>query len=728
MRTIWRLFTIDFSSLFKNTVAGIIVLGLVFLPSIFSWYNILACWNVFDNTGNLTVAVANSDKGYESDLVPIKINVGENVESALRANDQLNWVFVDEDEAIDGAMSGKYYAAVVIPPSFSQDMMTFYSNDVEHAKILYYTNEKKSAVAPKVTDQGADRVSYQINATFIETLSEIGLNIAQGVQKYADETNMSGHIGSLSNTVESASDDMDQAARVLRSYSALITSTRDLLTSSAALVNQAQGSVDAIRNNAGQGEQDVANVAQAVQVATSSLNDALAIASSGYDKIDRAIDSARDSSGNLTRESAQIMRDSAASIDAQIATEQAILSQLEQIADVVDPGHVSPIRTAIAQLSSSIDMQQSYRDKLLSAASGVEAGEQNAEGIYQEAKSYSQQAKNALAESSVDFENNIKPQLDELTVQVSAAAGRIDSNAQVLREAADSLAGGADSAAGKLDATKVKLDSCAEKLEQGSMKLKGFSGDLRNALKDNNIAQLKEILGSDSSVLANALASPVVLDRHEVFPADNFGSQMAPLYTVLALWIGSLLLVVAIKVGVSEETRNKLGNPTLSQLFLGRFGIFALLSFMQTTVMGLGNWLFLGVQVDNPLLFMLCFWISGLVFTFIIYSLVVSFANLGKALGVLLLILQVTSAGGSFPLQLLPPVFQVISPYVPATHVINAMRAAMMGVYQNDFWIEMGELMLFVVPMAILGLALRRPLINFLNAYIARVENSKLVN
>ena len=111
MRNVFKLFSYDIKHLFGNAVTVVIVLGLVFLPSIFTWYNVIACWNVFDNTGNLKVAVANSDEGYQSDLLPTKINVGDSVESALRANDQLDWVFTDEEDAIDGARSGKYYAA-----------------------------------------------------------------------------------------------------------------------------------------------------------------------------------------------------------------------------------------------------------------------------------------------------------------------------------------------------------------------------------------------------------------------------------------------------------------------------------------------------------------------------------------------------------------------------------------------------------------------------------------
>ena len=142
MSNVWHLFRGDMRRLFSNAMNIIITVGLVVMPSIFAWYNIIACWNVFDNTGNLTVAVANVDDGYESDLVPLRVNIGEQVVSALRANDEIDWTFTTEEDAVDGARSGRYYAAVVIPHDVSRDMLTFYSDDVQHAKIVYYANEK----------------------------------------------------------------------------------------------------------------------------------------------------------------------------------------------------------------------------------------------------------------------------------------------------------------------------------------------------------------------------------------------------------------------------------------------------------------------------------------------------------------------------------------------------------------------------------------------------------
>ena len=194
MNNVWRLFRFDLGRLKANVMSIIITLGLVLVPSLFAWYNIIACWNVFDNTGNLTVAVANTDEGYQSDLIPLRINIGDQVVSALRANDQIDWQFTDENDAIDGARSGRYYAAVVIPKSFSRDMLTFYTGDAGHADIVYYANEKKSAIAPKITDQGADSVSYQVNAVFAQTLSEVSLSLAESLSSFADEDDWDGRI------------------------------------------------------------------------------------------------------------------------------------------------------------------------------------------------------------------------------------------------------------------------------------------------------------------------------------------------------------------------------------------------------------------------------------------------------------------------------------------------------------------------------------------------------
>lgn len=140
----------------RNVMASIVLFGLVIIPSLFTWFNVIASWDPFANTSNLKVAVASTDAGFQSDLMPIPINVGEQVLSELRANDGLDWVITTKDDAIDGTKSGAYYAAIVLPPSFSSDMLTFYADGADRTSITFYTNEKKNALAPKITEQGAE--------------------------------------------------------------------------------------------------------------------------------------------------------------------------------------------------------------------------------------------------------------------------------------------------------------------------------------------------------------------------------------------------------------------------------------------------------------------------------------------------------------------------------------------------------------------------------------------
>ena len=730
MRMIRQLFKDDMKRIFGNLVSLIIVLGLVLLPSIFSWYNVLACWDVFQNTGNLKVAVVNNDEGYQSDLVPLKVNMGEQVVSSLRANEQMDWVFTDEDDAIDGACSGKYYAAVVIPQSFSKDMMTFYSDDADHAKLLYYSNEKKNVVAPKLTDQGADKASNMVNEAFSETLAEVGLNVASSLMRYADTSDANGQLGVLANHVDTLGSQMSQASKMLNSYSQVLGATQQLVVGSADLLGQAGGSASEVLESANQAKDSVSSITDAMKDANSSLGEAISNAAAGYDGVFDSLDQAFDSTSVVAGDAANELNNRADDVDNLASRFYTIADKVDELSKMyeeIDPDQAANLNVFVGQLRDTAKAQSDLANNMRSAAGNINSSTEDAQAKHEEAKELASKAKSSINELSDEYNNSIRPQLDDLSEKIASMSGTLASSASDLGSMGNELQGSAGSLSERISAAREKLETTASDLEKSSEKFTELGETMRTALSTGNMDQLRAVLYSDPDSLASALAAPVQLDRHEVFPAENFGSQMAPLYTTLGLWVGSLLLVVAIKVNVSRKAQIALGYPKLHQLFLGRFGVFAFVSLCQTTVLAVGNMLFLGVQANEPLLYLICFWLAGLVFTFIMYTLVVSFANLGKAIAVFLLIIQVTSGGGSYPLQMLPDFFQMLSPFLPATHVINAMRAAMMGVYNGDFWIEIGCLLLFVVPFLLLGLLLRKPLMKFLNWYVHKAEESKLV-
>ena len=727
MSNVWHLFRGDMRRLFSNAMNIIITVGLVVMPSIFAWYNIIACWNVFDNTGNLTVAVANVDDGYESDLVPLRVNIGEQVVSALRANDEIDWTFTTEEDAVDGAKSGRYYAAVVIPHDFSRVMLTFYSEDVHHAKIVYYANEKKSAIAPKITDRGADTVSYQVNEVFAETLSEVALSIAESLSRYADEADASGRIADLSAHVRTMGDQVDRMASVLTLYSSLAGSAQSLVGESAQLVQAAQREADGLGSTASQGAASAASLVDALRQAADGLSQALADGGQGFAAVSASVDALFDAAATGSQDSVAALRGQADALEGQVSACRDIVAHLEALREQVPPEYAQALESAIARMNATIGLLENMRDTMGSAADKLEAGSADVQAERAEIKRLADEAQQSAATMRDEFDANLKPGLQKLADEASSLVASVGSGLEGLRAAGSGLSDSAGSAAAVLGGAAEKIDATVGELHSASATLRDLADGIDQALVAGDADLLREVLGSDTQVLSKALAAPVGIDRVAVFPVDNFGSAMAPLYTTLALFIGSLLILVVVKPTVPGRVRAQLVDPQPRQLFFGRFGVMAFLSLAQTTVMGLGNLLFLQVQVTHPLLFMLCFWLAGFVFTFLIYALVAAFANLGKAVAVLLLIIQVTGCGGSFPLQLLPPFIQGLSPWLPATHVVNAMRAAMFGTYGGDFWWEMGLLALFLIPAAIVGLVLRKPLAKFMSWYVEQVESSKLV-
>ena len=722
-----RIVRSDFKSLFANVMSTIIVVGLVVMPSIFAWYNVIACWNVFDNTGNLTVAVANVDDGYESELVPLRVNVGERVVSALRANDEIDWTFTTEEDAVDGARSGRYYAAVVIPEGFSKDMLTFYSDDVQHAKIVYYANEKKSAIAPKITDKGADSVSYQVNEVFAQTLSEVALGIAESVSSFADEADADGRIAAVSGQVRDMGAQADRMASVLELYSSLAGASQALVSDSGKLVASAQGAADDAGAAASQGTSSASAMVAAVKGSVDDPSTALGASDEAFAEVSAASGALFDAASAGAEQGAAGLRGQAEALDAQIARYRDLVAQLEELRGSLPSESQPALDAVVVRLNAVVGLMEGMRDNLAAAAGKLEAGNADVQAERAEVERLADEARQSSEALATSFDSGLKPSLQQLADSAGVLAAALGDGLDSLRAAGADLSASAGSAADVLGGARTEVDAAAQKLRETARELDALGSAVDEALAAGDAGALRAVLGADAQLLSRALAAPVGIEREAVFPAENFGSAMAPLYTTLALFIGSLLILVVVKPTVSERTREQLDDPQPRQLFMGRFGVLAFLSLAQTTVMGLGNLLFLQVQVAEPLLFMLCFWIAGLVFTFLIYALVAAFANLGKAVAVLLLIIQVTGCGGSFPLQLLPPFVQALSPWLPATHVVNAMRAAMFGTYGGDFWAEIGLLLLFLIPAALVGLVLRGPLAKFMTWYVEQVESSKLV-
>ena len=754
MHNVWTIARRDLSGLFKNVMSVVITVGLVVLPSLFAWYNILACWNVFDNTSKLSVAVANQDAGFKSDLMPVSVNIGSEVVSALHENDQINWVFTNAEDAVEGVKAGSYYAALVIPAGFSRNMLTFYEGDSASATIDYYVNEKKNAIAPNITGIGADTVSHEVNAAFTNTISEVAIGIGQSLSKISAEGNLDANIAALSEHMRNLAQRFEQSASVLDLHSSLGKDAQGLVHSSAEALTSARENLQKAATDIDAGKNRLKSLAASL---ASSLDDV----SASLSKADSAVAELEARANELTADTpkkvlgiAKELRGKASDIDAKTNTLSNILAVLEKLRDDLKSGASKQIEEDIAHgaisielsveaevmventivldkdiatLKKAIEILQKASADCTSAADSLESGVSDIENQAAALRKLVETAKTDAASVKASLESELMPRIAKLKTDVDTLVGDLERGADELRGLDPNLARTLESAATGLGEASTKTTGAAAKLRETAQRVRNLADAVDDALNSGDVEKLRSLLSENASDLAAALTAPVTVERTALFPSENSGSAMTPLYCTLALFIGALLIMVAMKPEVSRRGRKELVDPKPRHLYFGRFVAVGVVSLMQTTLLGLGCMLFLKVQVANPLLFMLGFWFAGLVLAFMIYTLVVAFGNLGKAIAVLLLIVQVTACGGSYPLQMLPDFVQAISPWVPATYIVDALQAAMMGVYQNDFWVSMGTLALFIIPFLLLGLALRKPMERFMKLYVSKVEECRIM-
>lgn len=728
MRGILHLIRRDLRHSVMNVMAIIVMFGLVVIPSLFTWFNVLASWNPFDNTKNLTVAVASTDEGYQSDLVPIRVNVGEQVLSQLRANDQLNWVITSEDDAIDGTKAGRYYAAIVLPKSFSADMLTFYADGAERTELAYYTNEKKNALAPKITGQGAEGVSAQISEVFTETLSDVALSLISSLSDYLTDADTQAALTRVESRVGSLAAQLRSGAQTADMFGALVQGTIPLAQSASALVSGAGSAFGDAADAAGSGAGAVQQLAGTLQQATGAIADALAQTAAGYEAVGTSIDDLYAQLGTLSGDQSAALTTLAARVQQQIDGATTLRTTLvDDVRPQLPAAGQQALDDVVAQLDRAILRQQAVHDSLVQAAQDITAGNADAQASHQQVKDLIAQAKDAIAQAQNSYSGTLKPQLDALGSTLATIDDDVSAVRGDLSQAAAGLSGASDSVVATLQGAQGVTARLSTALTDAAGRFDGVQQAIARAVQTGDLAGLSDVIGSDPSVLATSLAEPVRVDRVAVFPVVSFGAGMAPLYIVLALWVGALLMTVAIRVDVGRDTLP--GDPDLTptQKYLGRYGIFALTGLAQSTLVIGGLILFVRIAPAHPFLLLLAGWVTSLVFTLIIYTFVVAFGNAGKALSVLLLVIQISGSGGAYPLQLLPAWFQNISPFLPATHAISAIRSAIADTYGSDFWVSLGLLLAFTLPTLLLGLVLRRPLISFNRGLVDAMASTKLM-
>lgn len=711
----------DFSKVRRSVMATCMLLFLIIIPLLFTWFNVLAAWDPFGNTKDLKIAVASEDDGYTSDFFPIEVNAGDQVLSQLRANEQMDWVITNPSDAIEGTKSGEYYASIILPSTFSDDMLTFYADGSQPAQIALHTNEKKNALAPTIANKGAEGISANISETFTRTIGDVSLGLVTSLSDFLDQGDTQDALSRIEARAENLQSQLRNGARTARTMGDLTESAIPLLESAQRIIDTPRPSLsDTTRD----GITDISASSDALDGALSATRESYAIVG---DRIDALYETA-----NISRETRSETLNTLAD------NVQLNINAYEGLKDTVNT-RIRPLAPAEAatltgQLDEAIAAQESVRDRLR-AASDSDSPERPDFSSLDRASSAIEDVRNS----------GIRDQVSQLAQTLRGIGDTIELPGGDIQLNTDSLAG-----------ASAALDDVGATLDQNADRLDDLLDRINTASRTGDLSEIAAIVGDDPEAFAQALAAPVEVERQAIYPVASFGVGMAPLYTTLALWVGALLAAVALRTDVAAKlTKHRpnrfdeevdLENETEDDTaeipseapeepeeigpfakYFGRYGTFALVGLAQSTLLTLGLIFFVKLEPAHPFLLVLAGWVSSCIFMLLVYALTVALSNAGKALAVFLLVIQISSAGGSYPLQLLPHWFQSVSPWLPATYSIRAFRSALAGSYGADYWIALATLLLFIIPALILGVVLRKPLANYTSGLNKALAKTKMM-
>lgn len=719
LRVFWR----DVKRIAKVPPAWLVVVFLIVLPSIYTWFNVIGFWNPYENTGNMRVCVVNEDKSVEDETLG-HLDLGAQIIGELENNDQLGWSFVDREEAMREVESGEAYAAIVIPEDFSADMTTILSGDFQRPQIEYYVNEKLGPVAPKITDTGATTLDTTVNDAFVSTVSA---TVASTIDEKLAESK-----GDLETAKGSAVSKLEQG-------SAGVADAREALSNLATSADEAIGKVDLAK-------QSLSDAKNAAVLLSSGLGQASAITgevNTGLVAFSTSMGTVLDHGSTLLSQTSSQTNSAigqtangivaaAGSVDAALERGQAVVQENAQIIGVLrtlqqslpDGEGKQAIGNVISDLETKNAQSQQTLDGLATLSSDTSALATSVSDASGSVDTAVQQTLGAV--------DGYRSTLSTTTIPaISSGLGDMGTAANGLSTTVSNQVLLIDQTSAVLDDLKTTLGLSADALRQTDELLSGLQGDLDTMKTDLAALGTSDALGDlvgedgiDSEKIADFMLSPTQVETEELYPLNAYGSAMAPLFINLTLWIGVFMLMVIMRIEVDDES---VRNLSITQRFFGRWLLLAIMVSLQAIVCCAGC-LFIGVQTTNAPAFFLTAVLCSLAYLSIQYTLSTTLQHVGKALCVILVFVQIPGATGLYPIEMTPSFFQAVYPLFPFTYGIGAMRETISGFYDGAWMHDAGILLLFLVVFLVIG-ALARPYLTNLNHLFARqIEESDIVN
>lgn len=721
MKKILFIYGSDLRGIITNWAAAIIISGLIFLPSLYAWFNIGASWDPYGQTSGIKIAVANEDTG--TTMRGQSIALGQEIVNSLHENHNIGWVFTDRDKAIRGLKYGKYYAVIIIPANFSARIATVLTPNPEKAEIQYYVNEKINAVAPKITAKGASSIVSEVSQNFVKTangtifriFNEIGVELRQELPLINNARHLAFQMVQLFPEINEAAniavEDLQKGQTIVTKVQKELPFVTELAEKGEGLASQTSDflarSKDAVQAAGPVAKETLEQLKQLADLAGQTSNNLL----SGLDVAEdlgplqlpehletglTAAAKGADSLGKLLSRLQSIAPSSR--LSAKIAEMDRIAADFRQMAQI--------IRDIKASADQGKDVVRSLLEKFNALAKDASG---RLDGLIGSFDSTILPAMTAALEQAQKDANHTKSILSEALSDLPVVSGIIK-----------------DAKKGLVVAT-TEAKTIRGRLPEAERKLKEVTNRITALEKKGSLEDLIKLLSLNYAKEGDFFAEPVILKETRMFPIPNYGSAMSPFFTTLSLWVGGLLLVSMLTVEVHDKTIH--GVPLRSyHEYFGRFFTFLTLALLQSLFVTAGDLWILGTYAAEPLRFILFGLLISAVFMLMIYTLVSVFGNVGKAMAIVLLVLQLAGSGGTFPIQVTPPFFQAIYPYLPFTYGIGLMREAVGGSVAGLITRDISVLLIYAGLSLILGLGLKRFVNRVSTKWIKKAKSGHLIH
>ena len=711
MHNILTIIKRDIKALLTHFFPLVIAIGLCMLPPLYAWFNIYSNWDPYGNSSNVKIAVASEDVGWTDDETGESYNAGDEVIDSLKENNSIDWVMLDSSEkAVDGVKSGAYYAAVVLSDDFSRNMYHGFMDGLKQPTITYYENEKKNAVAAKITDTAVSTLKNSIDQMYVEivvsTLFEDADKVEERVNGSDTESGSDSDTPKLINTFSDRIDDVNENIKAYKLLLTSLTAADERLNTS---LQDADADLDSLQQKAGSASDTLSG-----KTASGVLDDMNKIASnidSDLSDLQDALDRVQNAADSSEKQAAYAM------VEKNLKNIRSKLnSMIDSLSKLKPHTHLlqNKVNRVITKLQSQVSDINKILDLMDDVSGDIDSGLSSLDRTLQ-------QKINRLHDS---YNNTILPAVEDAVDTIdgalqdgSTALGNISEDIAVMRQIVSGTRQSVTDLNGVMSNTSQSLDDISKDLDDLKNELNGLT-------EREFLQKILDFMHGDPEGYGKFLAEPVEIESEAIYPVENYGSGVAPFYTTLALWVGCIFLLALMKITPSTEG---LKDPRPYQLFFGRFGILFLLGQLQWIVIYIGNIYVLKTQCLHPGRMFLTGAVTSFTFMLLCYAVTLAFADLGKAIIVVIVVLQIAGSSGTYPIEVLPEFFQKVYVFFPFPYAINAMRECMFGYYENDYIIYMLQLLAFAAAALLLGLVIRMPFINVKNFMQQRMKDTGMM-